>query len=407
MEELLARLTAALAGALLLGMPVRAPALEYHALLDLRLVHSSGELSWLDGGAGALRFDGTQDGLRLGELSLQLAQDLGETLRLTVDATTYGDHDRNRIDLTQAYLQWQPWPTQQWRVRAKLGAFYPEISFENVLPNWRSPYSLSWSAIDSWLGEEIRTLGAEYRLEWLGQRNGSAFNVSATLGAFGWNDPAGTLISQRGWALHDRQTTLFGRIGAPGQGLAVGTEFSEIDRRPGYYAGAAASYRDRAQLRFTHYDNRGDGTSLAPSLGAISWQTRFDSAGLQLTPTDHLTLIAQYLSGSTWINPVVPFLWDYDSSFLLASYEQGRLRFTVRRDWFGMQQLKGFGANRQSGSAWTAATIATLSPRWSVAAEALYVDSRLALRSELGAAPYAAEHSLQLSLRYAIDGATP
>jgi hypothetical protein len=397
----LARLLAC--GVLLAGSGAVA-AQEYHALLDLRLVHSSGQPSWLNGGAGLLRFDPSQNGLRLGQLSLSLKQDFSETLRLNLDGVAYGDHDRNVADLNEAYLEWRPWPSQHWRTRAKLGAFYPEVSFENVLPGWRSPYTISWSAINSWLGEEIRAIGAEYRVDWLGQRNGSAFNLSGMVGVYGWNDPAGALIADRGWGLHDRQTTLFGRIGRPESEIAISKMFAELDKIPGYYAGLSLAWRDRLDLRVMHYDNLGDRKSKSPSIYEISWQTIFDSVGMQYTPTDHVTLIAQYMTGETWIDPFIPFLWKFDSSFLLASYERGKLRLTARRDWFGMRQTKGMGSNHQSGSAWTLAAIGTLDEHWSVAAESLWVDSTLEYRNEINQPPHAAEHSLQLSVRYALEG---
>jgi hypothetical protein len=407
MERLLTRWALFGACALLATAPRPAAALEYHALLDLRLVDSRGADSWAQGGLGTLRFDGDHDGLQLGQLSLALRQDFTDTLRLNLDAVAYGDHDRNPVDLTEAYLEWRPWPSQRWRSRARLGAFYPQISFENVLPSWRSPYSVSWSALDTWLGEEIRAIGAEYRLDWLGQRSGSALDVSGMVGVFGGNDPAGGLIAARGWALHDRQTTLFGRIGRPGGEVDIRKMFAEIDHRPGYYAGIESSWRDTATLRVMHYDNRGDRSSRAPSIGDISWQTLFDSAGLQLTPTDHLTVIAQYLRGETWIDPFIPFEWDFDAGFLMASVEQGRYRLTLRRDWFGMQQRRGFGANRETGSAWTAAALMNLDAHWSVAVEGLWVDSTLAYRRETNLPPRASERSLTLSLRYALDGALP
>lgn len=404
MEILLRPLLARVATLALLLACGAASAQEYHALLDLRLVRSTGDASWLNGGLGTLRFDPAHDGLRLGQLSLDVKQDLGDTVRLNVDAIAYGDHDRNAVDLTELYLDWRPWPSQHWRSRARFGAFYPEISFENVLPTWRSPYSISWSAVDSWIAEEIRTIGAEYRLDWLGQRNGSALNFGGEVGLYGANDPAGTLISDRGWALHDRQTTLFGRVGQPGGEIDIAKMFAEIDHQPGYYAGLHASYRDYAELRVLHYDNRGDRSSHAPSIHEIDWQTRFDSVGLEVTPTDHLTFISQYLNGDTWIDPFIPFQWKFDSGFLLASWEHQWLRLTARRDWFAMRQTRGVGDNRESGSAWTLAAIGSFGQHWSVAAESLWVRSTLGYRDDIGVPPFAAEHSLQLSLRYALDG---
>ena len=261
MERLLRlNLAAGFVAACALAVPARA--LEVSLLVDLRFVQSSGQTSYLNGGLGKLRFDPEHDGLRLGQIYLGLDQPLTQTLALHVDAVAYGDHDRNALDLTEAFLEWRPFPSSAWRSRAKLGAFYPSISLENPLPGWRSPYSISWSAINTWLGEEIRAIGAEYSLDYLGVRNGGRFDFGAQVGVYGWNDPAGVVIAARGWALHDRQTTLFGQVGQPGVEPVEGYKlFYEIDHRPGYYAGAKASYLDRVEMRLMHYDNRGDRVS--------------------------------------------------------------------------------------------------------------------------------------------------
>ena len=76
---------------------------------------------------------------------------------------------------------------------------------------WRSPYTLSFSAINTWVGEELRTIGAEYSLDWLGRSHGHDFDFTLSAAGYGWNDTAGTVIATRGWGLHDRQSTLFGR----------------------------------------------------------------------------------------------------------------------------------------------------------------------------------------------------
>ena len=70
---------------------------------------------------------------------------------------------------------------------------------------WRSPYTLTNSAINSWVGEELRTVGAEYAPDWLGQKSGHDFNVGISAAIFGWNDPAGTVVATRGWGLHHQQ----------------------------------------------------------------------------------------------------------------------------------------------------------------------------------------------------------
>jgi hypothetical protein len=79
-----------------------------------------------------------------------------------------------RLDVTEVYLDWKPFPKNGWRWRTKFGAFYPPVSLENRAAGWASGYSLSSSAINTWLGEEFRTIGAEVTATWLGsQHNGS------------------------------------------------------------------------------------------------------------------------------------------------------------------------------------------------------------------------------------------
>jgi hypothetical protein len=401
MERLLMRTLAATLA--LCALSAGSGAQDFSGVIDLRAVAVDGDQSYLDGGLGKLRFDEAHDGLRIGQFSLFYRHDLSETLKLNIDAISYGDHDSNPVDLTEAWLEWRPWPHSAWRSRVKLGAFYPPISLENRLAGWRSPYTVSWSALNTWLGEEIRTIGAEYNLDWIGTRNGGRFDLGLTAAVYGWNDPAGVLIAARGWAMHDRQTALFGRIGRPGDSPVNGrTLFEEIDHRPGYYLGANVKYLDRAELRVLHYDNRGDRVSYSERIDDLAWETVFDSVGIVLTPADHFTLIAQWLGGVTYIDPFITFEWDFAAAFVLASYDVGPHRISLRHDWFSMDQTKGSPPwGHDSGKGWTLAYLYELDKHWSLAAEALQIDSRLSARSWIGVPPRENGRTLQLALRYA------
>ena len=101
-----------------------------------------------------------------------------------------------------------------------------------------------------------------------------------------WNDPAGAILSWRGWALHDRQTGLFERLPLaplpnflegglyyPVQG-AFDEPFVELDGRAGWYAAGEWRHLDRSVVRAIHYDNRGDPTVVED--GQWAWWTRFD-----------------------------------------------------------------------------------------------------------------------------------
>jgi hypothetical protein len=102
---------------------------------------------------GLLPFDDEHDGVESGHFVLDLRAPLSETLRAQFSAiATTGDDEQNPVDITEAFIEWRPYPQSQWRWRAKLGAFYPPISLENRGVGWQSLYSLSPSAINTWVG---------------------------------------------------------------------------------------------------------------------------------------------------------------------------------------------------------------------------------------------------------------
>ena len=108
------------------------------------------------------------------------------------------------------------------------------------------------------------------------------------------------------------------------------------------------------------------------------------------------------MQGETWIDPFIPFKWDFDAQLLLASYEWRGNRLTLRRDWFSMQKTQGRGGGSDSGHAWTVAAGREFDEHWSAMIEGLWVNSRFPGRSEYAAPVAARESSLTLSLRYAL-----
>jgi hypothetical protein len=384
---------------------------EFTAQLDMRLVAVDTPLdSFTEGGLGLLRFDESHDALRLGNLMLDYTGPLTDTVRATVTLFATGDDDKNPIDLTEAFLEWRPVPTSEWRWRTKLGAFYPPISMENRGIGWQSIYTLSPSAINTWLGEEIRAIGGEVSLTNAGAGVGRPFDFGVVLGVYGWNDPMGILIYQRGWAVHDRQSPLFGRLPRPtvvNFGPPQLEFFSEIDNRAGYYAGLEFAYGQRLSLRALHYDNRGD-----PGVRnerEYAWLSRFDAFGMRLELPQDWTLIAQYMQGDTAVAPSPDgrgaAILDYSSEFLLVSKAHGRHRWSARYDHFATETVRGaaFYDSWQDGQAWTLAWFFDLSDRWQFVAEGLRNDSRLRQRSLAGLSPDAIEDSLQIAVRYTLS----
>jgi len=285
--------------------------------------------------------------------------------------------------------------------------FYAPISLENRGPGWTNVYTVSNSAISTWIGEELRTVGLEGEARWRGQALGSANDVALVAGVYGWNDPAGVLVAQRGFALHDRQTAAFGHLARPG---STGEDdesplelFHEIDGRPGYYAGVTWQHRETLELRALHYDNLGDPTALDQ---VFAWETHFNVLGLRFEPDAHWTLIAQVLDGVTVVGGEGSFLptndWDLRAGFLLTSYAWGPHRISARYDRFQTRQRHGFGipAYDDDGDAVTVAYLLDLGEHWQLGAEWLRIHSTFEDREDLGLPPTIDETQTQLVVRY-------
>ena len=372
--------------------------LDAVGVLDLRLVHATGEESYLNGGLGTLRFDAAHDDVRLGRAFLAMRVRVSDTITLHTVVDSYGDHDRNAVDLSEFWAEVKPFPSSALRWRARVGAFYMPVSLENRGAGWTDVYSITPSALNTWIGEEFRTIGAELEGRWLGASSDYLGDVSLVAAAYGWNDPAGALVSARGFALTDRPSTLFGGLGRPPQ-----TFYHEIDRKPGYYGGITWRHHDRLEVRALRYDNKADpGASTAAGGGA--WRTRFDSVGARLEPTAHWTFIAQYLDGDTVIGAEAYEVLrvTYHVAFALASLDWGHQRVTARFDHFGTHEASGFGGppSDETGHAWTAAWTYDLGEHWQTVAEYIHVWSRFPPRLELGDAPVQTQTQTQIAVRY-------
>jgi hypothetical protein len=401
-----ASLAALAAGALAHGA-LGAPAYgtDWDLSLDARLVDSDALPPFSQGGFGTTRYGSDEDGLRLGRLRLAITQPLGELWSVHLDASMYDDQGSSPVGLTEAYLLFRPYPFAGWRFRLKAGGFYAPVSLENRAAGWDSPYTLSYSAIDSWLGVEVRTIGLEGSLEWLGTRQGHDFDLGVTGAVFGWNEQAGEILASNGFLLTDRQTALFETIGKPAGPAAYEEQpFLELDHRVGVYAGVEASYLDRVVLRVLRYDNRADPTAVDSVSGAIAWNTRFDSAGIRIQGDHGWTAIAQYLSGETTIAPGGEWTsWPFRAGFALLSKRTGRHTLALRYDRFEVDaQGQSDSDGTQSGHAWTAAYAFDLDAHWRFALEWLQVVSSSYNRANDGGAPILTETQLQLAVRYSI-----
>jgi hypothetical protein len=383
-----------------------ARATDLDASLDMRLAVADAPTAYQDGGLGVLRYGDDRDGLQLGRLRLALSQDLGDLLTFKVDASAWGQHDRNPLDITEAYLQLHPYPWGDWRPRLKVGAFYAPISLENRAEGWESPYTLSSSAMNSWVAEELRTIGGEFKLEWLGTHSGHDFDAGAVAGVYGWNEGAGDSLADTGFTITDWQSSLFGNVGRPGGVTPENQEYQQSDHRAGTYLGLDVHYLDRITVQGLHYDNHANPEAFDAVTGDIAWETRFDTAGVRAENDSGWTAIVQWMAGETAIEPEGSGLlqWDFVTRYVLVSKRNGHNTFSARFDDFKVSPeeaaLGGYGA--EAGHAVTLDYRFEPNTQWRFTLE--WVQVRLSQANPQileGAMPFATESLLQLSARYA------
>src|SRR5881628_822600 len=174
---------------------------------DVRLVAVDGEKGWLHGGFGKLR-SGSGGELRvrpqLGNVNLVWQPQFTWSLSATVVGSLQGG-ERTQAGLSQAYISFRPMRGSNVAFSSRIGLMWPPVSLEHEGADWHVKDSITPSAINSWIGEEVRPVAAEGTVAAsLGEHK-----VRATAAVFAANDTAGTLLTFRGWALHDRMTLAF------------------------------------------------------------------------------------------------------------------------------------------------------------------------------------------------------
>jgi hypothetical protein len=279
---------------------------------------------------------------------------------------------------------------------------------ENSGLGWTTPYTITTSAINTWIGEEVRPTGLESSL--VLSRNSHEF--SATGSIFGNNDPTGSLLAWRGWTLHDRQTGFRDRIPlAPIPSIEEGGlfaqqppfvhPFSEVDGRLGYYAAGAWTNR-WFELRAMHYNNRAKQTVFDGE--QYAWNTRFNHAGIHFTLPAQVEVIGQWMEGRTLMGPGNAVNAEFYSEFLLASWSYAAARISLRYDRFRVNDENAQvrpDDNTERGHAWTAAFIYHTGEKHRLAFELLRIQSRRPVRQDLFLPVDATETLFQTSFRLA------
>ena len=387
---------------------------QISAGIDVSAIRASGYTSWTEGFVGKLLYDDNNDGLKISQTFADFNFQLTDTLNAHAVVEAYGDNLGPIVGFTTANVEWRPVPRSENRYRLKVGVFYPHMSLENVSAGWNSPYTISFSTINTWIAEEVRVVGAELSVSRRPEIFGGAHTFSLQGAVFGANDPTGSLLAWKGWSAHDRQSRFGDRLPlAPLPAIQPGEPidrqdpyvkpFREIDGRAGYYVGGEWRFNQQLLFRAMHYDNRADPTAFED--GQYAWGTKFEHFAVQAALPGDWDLLFQWMAGTAVMGPVSngTHLVDteFRSSYLMLTRMFDRHRLSLRYDMFEVTQNDDTDEdnNDEDGFVWTLAYFYELSSKVSIGAESMIIKTHHCGWKYYDIDQSRTEKQLQLSVR--------
>jgi hypothetical protein len=375
---------------------------------------TDGEESWVDGGFGKLSTSGKEGGdLRvlpmLSEANLIWQPRIGWALSGTIVGTFQGG-ERTEAGLSEAYISYKPMLGSNARFSARAGLMWPPVSLEHEGADWHVRDTITPSAINSWIGEEVRPLAIEGTV---GSQLGE-HRLSATAAVFAANDTAGTLLTFRGWALHNRRTLAFNKQPLPPfEEEEVGYQaphthpLLDVDggfaSRPGYYAKFVWQPPIPVRFEFFRYDNRANPEWVNEAL-EWGWRTHFNNIAVS-AEIQGTQIKAQAMTGRTrmgFIEPVGRRWVDmrFRSAFLLVSRPIGSVGLAARIEAFETRNLGSWWDDEYDDSGWSA-TIAGKREWGPITGliELIHVSSDNDSRAAFGVDPEQTQTRLQADLR--------
>lgn len=395
-----ARLTLLIAA---MAPSVLAGELELHGFGAARGIGVSGQAPWLEGGFGRLTegADAPGESAFTGRALLHAGLDWKptDTFLLHLHGLARAEPSAaggERLGVPEAYAVFRPGLSPTVSLQVKGGLFFPGTSLENTDRLWASPYTITFSALNTWIGEELRLTGLETRLLWSDGRD--TLHAGGT--AFAASDTPGALVAWRGWSLGDRLTVVAERLPLPPlASLRPGGSFSaqrddgtrpigELDDRLGFMVRGGWERRDRAALQAAYFDNRGD---RGLREGEYAWDTRFWVAGARLEPGGGVTLLGEVLFGRTAMGETAPAAFvdtDFATAYAMISWQRSSLRLSARFDWFRNEERDGVAEDEsEDGKALTIAAFWTPVERLRIGAELLTIAAQRPAAAQSGADP--------------------
>ena len=379
---------------------------------DVRFVAVNGEKSWVNGGFGKLRSGDAGDWKiepQLGNANLVWQPQLTWSLGATVVASLQGG-ERTEAGLSQAFLNFKPMRGRKLAFSARAGLMWPPVSLEHEGADWHVADSITPSAINTWIGEEVRPVAVEASVGTdLGRHK-----LRATVALMAANDTSATLLTFRGWALHDTTTLAFHRQPLP----PLDEEIAEYQapfthpllnlhdgfaHRPGYYAKLAWALPVPVRLELFRYDNRANPQFVNDDL-EWGWRTRFDNLGMVADLGSDTQLKAQAMRGTT----LMGFREDgrrlvdsrFRAAFAMVVHTFGKVGVAIRADAFDTRNRGSEVGPEYDETGWSAMLAGKR--EWGAITglvELLHVSSKREDREDYGLEPRQRQTQFQAELR--------
>ncbi len=307
------------------------PFFDISGLADAKLTFGDTELSTFDGGFGKTR-EGDGTNFRISQIALIGFAQLTPSLSAVAHVQHNPDLD-SEVDVFEAFLRYRPVSTGRIRYTAKLGAMIPHVSAENKGRAWSNLFTLTNSAANTWIAEEVRPIGLDVSAEW----RGDTFDAEIGATLFINNDNSGAGLALRGFVLNDQTVGIFGELRIPDVGLRVGQTrdpFREGDDRPGFAISARLTSQDYGEFLAYYSDNRATAGDFFND-NDRAWDTRFLTASYNHDLPGGIFVNLQGLIGTAeTIAMGGPLGTNFSTVSLLFAKEFSDLQVAVRGELF-------------------------------------------------------------------------
>ena len=322
----------------------------------------------------------------------------------------HGDSTEAGVVELYGYYEWALGANSS--VTSTVGQMFMPSSLENSEAFWDSPYNNNFSALNTWIAEEIRPIGVSFQYDWFADEDAvdfSAFGVGG--GLFMGNDSTTSQSTWRGFSI-GRHKTLYAQV-LPlpeleqlNDGIFTvhrkdgSKPFGrDLDSRYGFWLNGYWQMSNDVTFTLSFWDNNGDGQL---HRGEYAWDTQFVIAGAKWQFNDNWLLLIETMHGTTGMGqPAVMGVGvNFQTSYALLNYEINQWNMSVRLEQFDAVDRARFPQeSNDGGKALTlAARWQAFGQPWSVISELLFIDVDGSRDRQLNNGLFSDEDESQLSL---------